>query len=119
MKLTEYQFIFTKNIAKLILFAYAKGFTLSFGEAYRPQEMQEIYFNKNLSRTLNSYHSKRLAVDFNFFIDGNLTYDFADIKILGDYWSSLHKNNTWGGDFNNDGKQNGFVDTPHFEMKTN
>ena len=58
-----------------------------------------------------------MAIDFNFFKDGKLTYDYDVIKPLGDYWISLHEKNRWGGDFNKDGKKNGFVDVPHFEMQ--
>lgn len=134
MRLSERQRIFTKNIGELILYAYSIGVELTFGEAFRTQS--QVYLNffgykvvkggllgvrlvkvRKLSKTLYSRHQDRLAVDFNFFIDNRLTYEFEDVKPLGDYWESLHPDNRWGGDFNGNDKKDGFVDTPHFEMK--
>jgi len=134
MRLSRQQQIFTKNIGLLIIYADQMGFGLTYGEAHRTRSQILLnYFGfkivrggvlgiklektRRLSRTLNSLHASRLAVDFNFFINGRLTYDFNKIKVLGDYWEGLHPANRWGGDFNQDGKPNGFVDTPHFEMK--
>jgi hypothetical protein len=109
------QWLFLQDVAKLIIFAAFKGFTLTAGEMYRPPEMQKIYFDQGKSKTMLSLHGKRLAIDFNFFVDGVLTYDFEKIKIMGDYWESLSPLNRWGGDFNKNDIKDGFVDTPHFE----
>ncbi|WP_422858761.1 hypothetical protein ACOKFD_15580 [Flagellimonas sp. S174] len=117
MRLSERQRIFTKNIGCLILHAESIGIGLTFGHAWRSLEEQRRLKSEGLSQTLNSRHLDRLAVDFNFFVDGQLTYDFDTIKPLGDYWESLHTDNRWGGDFNGNDKEDGFVDTPHFEMK--
>ena len=116
MKLSQYQRIFTKNIAKLIVFANEKGIELTFGEAYRTREQQLIYMQSGKSKTMRSNHLKRLAVDFNFFVDNELTYNWDIIKILGDYWETLHPLNRWGGDWNKNDIKDGFIDTPHFEM---
>lgn len=116
MRLSEHQRIFTRNIAKLIVYAYQQGLELTFGEAYRTNEQQLIYVQSGKSQTMNSNHLRRLAVDFNVFENGNLTYKWETVKILGDYWESLHPKNRWGGDWNKDDKKNGFIDTPHFEM---
>jgi len=127
MKLSEKQQIFTKNIAFLMLFSHFYGIDLTFGEAYRTRSQILLnYFgfkiirsgvlglklvkSRKLSKTLRSLHADRLAIDFNFFIDGELTYDHDKIKPLGDYWESLDPNNKWGGNFN------GFQDVPHFQM---
>ena len=61
------------------------------------------------SKTLNSNHIKRLAVDFNFFINGKLVYDKHKLAELGKFWESLNTKNIWGGNFKS------FTDTPHFE----
>ena len=128
MKLSEKQQIFTKNVASLIVYADLLGIGLTFGEAYRTQSQVILNFFgykvvkggllgiklvkiRKLSNTLNSYHLKRLAVDFNFFINGKLTYEKEKLKELGQFWESLHEDNKWGGNFIS------FVDTPHFEMK--
>lgn len=134
MKLSERQQIFTYNVSCLIQYAFdCHNIRLTFGEAHRPQSQILLnYFGykvekggylgirlvktRRLSKTLLSLHADRLAVDFNYFIDGKLTYDFDLIKPLGDYWELLHEDNVWGGDFNKDGIENGFVDTPHYQM---
>lgn len=134
MKLSERQRIFTKNIAELICHAYGLGIEMTFGEAFRTEDQvllnyygysvkksalgKTLYLKKRnpTSKTLHSQHQDRLAVDFNFFIDGQLTYDFEKIKPLGDFWINLHPDNRWGGDFNENGIKDGFVDVPHFEM---
>ena len=134
MKLSEKQAIFSKNIAILILYADMIGIDLTFGDAYRSESQTLLnYFgyklvkggvlgftivkHRKLSKTLKSLHRKRLAVDFNFFIEGKLTYDFNDVKEIGEFWLTLNAKNRWGGDFNKNGKKDGFVDTPHFEMQ--
>jgi len=125
MKLSIHQQIFSQNIALLILQANSKGVNLTFGEAYRTEDQQELYFyGKTIrpedgkleiisgvkrTRTMNSNHLKRLAVDFNFFIEGQLVYKHPKITQLGEYWESLDVLNRWGGNFKN------FYDAPHFE----
>lgn len=116
MSLSKQQRIFALNVAKLIAKAYDMGLELTFGEAFRTNEQQLIYVQSGKSKTMNSNHLRRLAVDFNFFKNGNLTYDWNDIKPLGDFWESLHTSNRWGGDWNKNDIKDGFIDTPHFEM---
>lgn len=110
MGLSSKQRLFTKNIGLLIGEAYRIGIGLTFGDAYRPEYLQRHYVATGKSKTMNSKHLKRLAVDFNFFIDGNLTYKKEHIQELGDYWESLNPLNEWGGNWNT------FIDTPHFQM---
>ena len=117
MKLSEKQAIFSKNIASLIVYADLLGISLTFGDAFRNEFTQKEYVRTGLSQTLDSQHRKRLAVDFNFFTNGKLTYKYEDTKELGSFWVSLHEDNRWGGDFNKNGVEDGFVDTPHFEMQ--
>lgn len=117
MKLSEKQQIFTFNIARLIGHAQILEIGLTFGHAWRSLEEQKRLKSEGKSQTLKSKHLDRLAVDFNFFVNGELTYDFHKIKPLGDYWESLHPLNRWGGDFNGNDKPDGFIDTPHFEMQ--
>ncbi len=116
MRLSDYQQLFSINIAKLILFAEQQEIKLTFGHAYRSPEEQKRLYQEGKSKTLNSNHNRRLAVDFNYFINGRLTYDWHKIKILGDYWESLHPLNRWGGDWNKNDIKDGFIDVPHFEM---
>lgn len=115
MRLSEHQQEFSLHIAKLILYADSIGIKVTLGEAYRTTEQQQIYVSTGKSKTMNSNHLRRLAVDFNFFIDGRLTYRFDDVERLGDYWESLSHYNRWGGDWNNNEVADGWLDTPHFE----
>jgi hypothetical protein len=125
MNLSHHQQIFTQNIALLILKANSLGINLTMGEAYRTMEQQELYFHgksvrvedyrlelisvNKRTRTIQSNHLKRLAVDFNFFIKGVLTYTDPLVEELGKYWESLDPLNRWGGHFKD------FYDAPHFE----
>jgi hypothetical protein len=87
---------FTRMIGLLIEFAYSKGYELTFGEAWRPEETAEFYerTGKGIS---NSLHTKRLAVDFNLFKEGKWLKTTEDHLFLGLYWESI--GGTWGGRF--------------------
>ena len=108
-KIVDRQVKFTNNIALFIEYCRVNEIDLTFGDAYRPQVLQQIYFDTGKSKTLNSKHGMRLAVDFNFFINGKLIYDKSKLQHVGDYWESLDDNNKWGGNFKS------FTDTPHFQ----
>ena len=105
--LTE-QASFLLDVTRLIQKATELGFIITAGELYRTPEQQEIYVKTGRSKTMNSLHLQRRAVDLNFFWEGKLTYDKNILAPLGAYWESLHPLNSWGG--------NGvkLVDTPHF-----
>ena len=119
MTLGEKQRIFTFNIHILIDWAYKNGFELSFGEVYRTVEQQKIYFDTGKSKTMNSRHIQRMAVDFNIFIAGELINDPAKIQPLGEFWITLNTDNVWGGDWDRDHSvlDETFKDPYHFEMK--
>jgi hypothetical protein len=127
MTLSEKQKIFTFNIAKLITEAYRQGYELTFGEVFRTPEQQKIYFDTGRSKTMNSRHLDRLAVDFNIFKDGVLLFNNpatrnAEIQSclpLGEYWISLNTDNVWGGDWDRDHTtlDETFKDPYHFEQK--
>lgn len=122
MSLSDKQWIFLQNIAKLIEYAKDNGYKLTGGELYRTEDQQWLYYNgyeinngkleKGIrkSETMNSKHLSRLAIDLNIFKDGVLTYDYNDIEPLGLYWRSLHEDNDWGGFWK-------WKDVPHFQMK--
>lgn len=137
MTLGAQQRIFTRHIGCLIEYAYSIGIELTLGEAHRTRSQALLYYfgyevreggllgihlQKALKKswTLNSLHQDRLATDFNFFINGNLTYKYEDIKPLGDYWVSLDPLNRWGGDFKKRGRKpdpGETLDIPHFERQ--
>lgn len=114
MKLVDHQQDFLQDFGKLIAFIYTiDGLSATMGEAWRPPQMQEIYYNTGKSKTLDSQHGKRLAIDLNFFMFGKLLVSEADHKkyvtVVGDYWESLNPLNCWGGRWG--------WDYPHFERK--
>ena len=80
-------------MCKLIDFATKNGFVVTGGELERKIEMQEIYIRTGRSKTINSMHLKRCAIDLNFFrdVDGKLqlTYDIPTLKAVGDFWEGL------------------------------
>jgi len=108
MNAVREQAAFLLDLAKLIEYATAQGFVVTGGELYRTPEQQQIYVKTGRSRTMNSLHLQRRAVDLNFFKDGKLVYDKVTLAPLGLFWESLHPLNSWGG--------NGvkLVDVPHF-----
>lgn len=98
MTVGEQQRLFTRLIASLIQYAYAQGYELTFGEAWRTPEMVAIYAQRG-SGSKNSVHPDRLAVDFNLFKDGRFLTTTEDHAPLGAFWKSLHPLCRWGGDF--------------------
>ena len=112
MSTSDRQWVFLQDVSKLINKAVELGIKLTAGETYRTEEQQQLYVDKGLSKTLDSQHRKRLAIDFNFFTtDGSLSYDKQYVQPLGDYWESLRDGNEWGGNWDS------FLDVPHFQAK--
>jgi hypothetical protein len=113
MNLNAHQNAFLLDFAKLIVFVdnHDDGMLITEGEGWRPQEMQQIYFDRGMSNTLTSNHGRRLAHDLNFIKGGTLITDKASLKVYGDYWESLSPENRWGGNF----KSFKSGDTGHFE----
>jgi hypothetical protein len=108
MSAVSEQAAFLLDMGRLVLKATELGFQVTAGELYRTPEQQQIYVRTGRSRTMQSIHLQRRAVDLNFFKDGKLVYDKVALAPLGAYWESLHPWNSWGG--------NGvkLVDVPHF-----
>jgi hypothetical protein len=109
MNLVAEQAAFLLDVAKLINKATELGFVVTGGELYRTPEQQQIHVRAGRSKTMNSIHLKRCAIDLNFFKDGKLTYDVAALRPVGDYWESLNPKNQWGGNWKS------FKDVPHFQ----
>lgn len=107
-QITE-QAAFLLDACKLIEHATSAGFTLTAGELFRTAEQQGIYVKTGRSKTFDSDHLKRCAIDLNFFKDGKLIYDKDVLKPIGDFWESLNPANRWGGNFKS------LKDVPHFE----
>lgn len=120
MSLIQEQHAFLLDVCKLIEYATEKGYVVTGGELWRPMEMQEIYIKTGRSKTRNSKHLNRLAIDLNIFVykDGKLKLCTRDeIEPLGDYWESLNPKNKWGGSWRGavEIRKTNFIDAPHFE----
>lgn len=98
MTLGEKQRLFTRLLPRLIDYAYAQGYELSLGEAYRTPEQAAL--NAKSGRGIgNSLHMDRLAIDLNLFKDGVYLSDSKAHAFLGAYWKALNPLCCWGGDF--------------------
>jgi hypothetical protein len=109
MSLVPEQAAFLLDVCRLIQYATSQGWTITGGELYRTLEQQQIHVKAGRSKTMNSNHLRRLAIDLNFFKDGKLVWDKNTFAPLGSYWETLHPKNRWGGNFRS------LVDVPHFE----
>jgi hypothetical protein len=124
MTLAQKQQEFTLMVASLIVWAYQRGDTLTFGEAYRSDEQAEINALGTQGRAqlvaalktiptfaalataiannvgggiARSLHGSRLAVDLNLFRGGQYVTDPDEYQPMGEHWESM--GGTWGGRF--------------------
>ena len=107
----EQQSLFVTLVARLIEWATASGYELTFGEAWRSDATAELDAESGVG-IVNSLHRLRLAVDLNLFRDGELLGTVEDYHPLGDYWCSLHPLARWGGNFTK-------PDADHFSLEWN
>lgn len=116
MSLNKQQALFLLDACKLIQWATEQGWVVTGGELLRPVEMQEIYVKTGRSKTMNSMHLKKLAIDLNFFKNGVYICTVDELAPIGKYWESISPSNRWGGNFDKDwSKPDNFKDAPHFE----
>lgn len=119
MNLSQKQRIFAILIARLITWAYSKGYEVVIGEVQRTKEQQEVYLRTGASKSSNSKHLVACAADLSLFldggwiiaidkpqvyvIDGSYTKDPEKYRPLGEYWESLGPEygvkTIWGGRF--------------------
>lgn len=112
MNLSDEQFDFAKDCVLFELWMINQGYKFTYGEAWRPDEMQKIYYEQGKSKIQGrGPHGLRLARDYNIWVNGSLTYKKEDLQPIGDFWESLNSLNRWGGNFKT------FIDTPHFERR--
>lgn len=101
MTLGQKQRLFTRLVGQLIGWAYANGYELTWGEAYRTPEQAALHAaaGKGIS---NSNHTRRLAVDLNLFVNGEYRTDSRDHEPLGLHWEAMSTPELqccWGGRF--------------------
>lgn len=118
MTLGQHQEAFAKDVALLLAKAWELGYSVRLGEVQRPIEMQELYVKTGRSKTMDSMHIKKCAIDLVLLIDGKVCTR-AQIKPLGDWWEDLSTINRWGGNWRGavDSGKSSFVDCPHFERQ--
>ena len=109
MSLRREQSAFLEDVVKLLNEAWRLGFEVTGGELYRTKEQQGIYYAWGRTKTIDSRHMQRLAIDLNFFKNGRLTLEKIWLQDLGDYWEGLDSSNRWGGNWTT------FYDGGHFE----
>jgi len=88
MSLGKEQRKFTPMVAMLILYAYQRGYELSFDDAYATEGHME-----------GSLHYSRLAIDLNLFKEDVYLTETSDHEFLGEFWESI--GGSWGGRFSN------------------
>lgn len=117
--LFNHQVTFLQDVVRLLQEAERLGFVVTSGELYRSPEQQAIYVKTGRSKTMDSEHLKRCAIDLNLFLSGKLATR-EEIKPLGDFWEGLNPKNRWGGNWRGlvDSGKSKFVDAPHFERLT-
>lgn len=108
MSLRKQQSIFAADVMKLFVWLYDNGYEWTFGEAARTPEQQKIYVETGRSKTFNSFHLKRLAIDLFIFKNGKLLSTKEEMQPIGNAWESMAAENSWGGNWK-------FLDIPHFE----
>ena len=98
MSLSDTQWEFLQDIAKLIDFAETNDLKLTAGEMFRTDYQHRENLRQGLSKVLRSRHQDRLAFDLNLFVNGEPQWSYCDEwELLGEYWESLHEDNVWGG----------------------
>jgi D-alanyl-D-alanine carboxypeptidase len=96
-ELRNQQVKFAKMLPLLIAHAFAIGYDVTLGDAYRDSRLHGDLGVKKGYGAANSFHKKRLAIDLNLFRNGVLLESTDDHKPLGEYWESI--GGTWGGRF--------------------
>jgi len=90
MSLRISQSRFALMVAILIIYAYFRGYEITFGDAWAKE-------GEGRPHKKGSFHFKRLAIDLNLFKNGVFLKTTEDHKPLGMFWKIL--GGTWGGDW--------------------
>lgn len=112
MGLVASQWAFLLDVRSLIDFIEAKGWSASGGELQRTLYQQQEYLRTGRSKTLNSLHIHKLALDLALFDPtGRWVQDPARLREFGVFWEDLNPvENEWGGFWD-------FVDVAHFQRR--
>jgi hypothetical protein len=97
--LRQKQSRFVRSVARLIDYANAQGYELTFGEAWRTAEQAALNAERGTG-TRTSLHMDRLAIDLNLFRNGRFLTTTEDHRPLGEWWEAQSGDHRWGGRFN-------------------
>lgn len=96
--LRQKQSRFARMVASLLFQAYAMGYEVTLGDAYRDPRMHGDVGEKKGYGHSRSCHKLRLAIDLNLFRDGKFLEGTEAHRPLGEWWEA--QGGTWGGRFN-------------------
>ena len=96
--MSQLQEQFAQSVAKLIEQAAVLGYGVTLGEAYRTPEQAALDASHGTG-IVNSLHIQRLAIDLNFFKNGQYIRDGSQLADIGAWWKTLGPMYSWGGDF--------------------
>lgn len=93
-------------VARLIDQAFALGYEVTLGDAYRDPRVHGALGEKKSYSSSMSLHKQRLAIDLNLFRDGRYLSSTESHRPLGEWWEA--QGGSWGGRFN---------DGNHYELR--
>jgi hypothetical protein len=108
--LSQKQRRFTRLQGEFITWAFANGYELTDGDAYRDPRVHGALGEKKGYGHKNSGHKNRLARDYNLFIDNRYEVTTDAYRPLGEKWLTMADDAAWGGDFS---------DGNHFSLEHN
>lgn len=99
MTLGQKQRLFARLLAEHVLWLYAQGYEVSYGDFFRdPRVFGLVGEFKGYGRS-RSNHKRRLAADLNLFKNGEFLDSTEDHAESGKMWESRHEFCRWGGRF--------------------
>jgi hypothetical protein len=102
LTILQAQQLFANKVARLLNYAINNNIDIVIGEVARTIEQQKINVKNGVSKTLDSYHLKKCAIDILIFKNNIYSQNSDDYKPLAIFWESLHENNRagyfWGWD---------------------
>lgn len=104
--LRQKQSRFARMVARLIDQAFALGYEVTLGDAYRDPRVHGALGEKRSYSSSMSLHKQRLAIDLNLFRDGRYLSSTESHRPLGEWWEA--QGGSWGGRFN---------DGNHYELR--
>ena len=93
--LRQKQSRFARMVARLIDQAFAMGYEVTLGDAYRDPRVHGALGEKRSYSSSMSLHKQRLAIDLNLFRDGRYLSSTESHRPLGEWWEA--QGGSWGG----------------------